>query len=340
MEARKVQLTGGSTYTVSLPKPWAKDMNLEAGDLVFFEPVEDMLVLRREKRERQERRTKAFQVERGERREHVLRKLIGAYVTGFSFIELRFPPSEAATARGVAREFSRMVIGAEVVEETGGRVLIQDLANPMELSPDKCLRRMYMTVRSMMEDSMAALRTRDAQRAEDVPPRDQDVDRLYWMVAKQYHVAVTDPSYLVAYSQRGKLHHFRTVAKLLERIGDHAEKIAGAVLDLGKARVDEAFVGRLEEAALTALDILEKAFTALMADSLDTANEGLDRTELLEKRVDRLSRDVTEANGGRLLPLATIIDSISRVGGYAADIAEVAINNVIALEEENAAAGI
>lgn len=332
MEARKVQLTGGSTYTVSLPKAWAREMKLEAGDLVFFERAGDLLILRRDPAERPERRTKVLQAEKGEAPEHILRKLIGAYVTGYQFIELRFGSADAAAARSVARRFSRMVIGAEIVEDTGSRVLIQDLANPMELAPDKCLRRMYLTARSMVEDSVAALREGDPQRAADVPPRDQDVDRLYWMVAKQYHLAVTDPGYLVAYTLRGKLHHFRTVAKLLERIGDHAEKIAGAVLDLSENGLAAELVARLDTAARQSLEILDKAFAALMGEDLEMANEALDRGDDLQGTMEGISQEMSDAAQVRLLPLATVIDSIGRVGSYAADIAEVAINNVVARE--------
>jgi phosphate uptake regulator len=41
MERRKVQLTGGSTYTVSLPKGWAGDHGIEAGAQLFLYPHDD-----------------------------------------------------------------------------------------------------------------------------------------------------------------------------------------------------------------------------------------------------------------------------------------------------------
>ncbi len=332
MEARKVQMTGGATYTISLPKPWARKMKLKPGETIFFEEVGDTLVLRTSGVKVPESRTKVLRVEGTARPEHILRKLIGAYVTGYQFIELRFGAGLAAEARRAAREFTRLVIGAEVVEETGERVLIQDLANPMELSADQCLRRMYMTVRSMAEDSIAALRAGDAERAKDVPPRDQDVDRLYWMVAKQYHLAVADPSYMAAYDLRAKLHHFSTVAKLLERIGDHAEKIAMAVVQLGARPPERGFLKKVEEAVDSALALLDEAFTALMADDLDKANEALDAWSALARQVDELSERVSGTEGARLLPLATVVDSVSRIGGYASDIAEVAINVVMSQE--------
>src|SRR5207237_9499138 len=38
VEGRKLQLTGGSTFVVSLPKRWLTDAGLKAGDPVFLEP--------------------------------------------------------------------------------------------------------------------------------------------------------------------------------------------------------------------------------------------------------------------------------------------------------------
>ncbi|HEX2021068.1 MAG TPA: AbrB/MazE/SpoVT family DNA-binding domain-containing protein, partial [Candidatus Thermoplasmatota archaeon] len=41
MELRKIQLTGGSSYTVTLPKEWVEKADLEAGDVVGFLPQPD-----------------------------------------------------------------------------------------------------------------------------------------------------------------------------------------------------------------------------------------------------------------------------------------------------------
>ncbi|TLZ72830.1 MAG: AbrB/MazE/SpoVT family DNA-binding domain-containing protein [Methanobacteriota archaeon] len=41
VEGRKLQLTGGSTYVVSLPKPWISATGLRAGDTVFLETMAD-----------------------------------------------------------------------------------------------------------------------------------------------------------------------------------------------------------------------------------------------------------------------------------------------------------
>src|SRR5438552_17233813 len=42
MEGRKLQLTGGPTYVVSLPKRWVTDAGLKAGDTVCVESQVDV----------------------------------------------------------------------------------------------------------------------------------------------------------------------------------------------------------------------------------------------------------------------------------------------------------
>src|SRR5207245_6063944 len=105
-------------------------------------------------------------------------------IGGFNDVEIPCRPEMGPFVRRVARDFSRMVIGPEVIEETGNSVVIQDLSDTAELSAEKCLRRMHLTVRAMHEDAIEALRTHDEALARDAAQRDQDVDRLHWRVAK------------------------------------------------------------------------------------------------------------------------------------------------------------
>jgi len=42
MEIRKIQITGGNSYVVSLPKSWVRDAGLKAKDAVLVLPQADM----------------------------------------------------------------------------------------------------------------------------------------------------------------------------------------------------------------------------------------------------------------------------------------------------------
>src|SRR6267378_1976025 len=327
MEGRKLQLTGGSTYVVSLPKPWIVATGLRAGDTVFLDSMADgsLTVLPRPA-EKAPPRKKVFEVKGAETRDHLLRKLIGAYISGFGIIEIRSKPEEAPFVRRVTREFCRMAIGPELIEETRTATVIQDLSDPAELSPEKCLRRMYMTVRAMLEDAVVALKTRDDALAKDVAQRDEEVDRLYWLVAKQQHLAHVAPPGSADTVARIGLHNYRLVAKLIERVGDHAQRIAEASLLVRERTLDAKLLRELEGASSASIAIFDQAFSAL-------ANEAVDARVPLQKMIDGLSNHVAAKKGEELLALAMIVDSVGRAGSYATDIAEIAINSAVAGDE-------
>lgn len=327
MEGRKLQLTGGSTYVVSLPKRWVTDAGLKAGDTVFLEPqVDGAVLIRAQLPERPLARRRVFEEKGEERRDHLLRKLIGAYIAGFGYIEVRFRPEMGPFVRRVARDFSRMVIGPEVIEESRNSVVIQDLSDTAELSPEKCLRRMHLTVRAMHEDALQALRTQDDALARDVAQRDQDVDRLYWMVAKQYNLAHLPGAMATGPGNRAELHNHRLIAKLFERIGDHAERIARTFPVFAARGLEPKLLKELDAARSSAIGILDKAFFALLSADIEAANEAVDDLDRHQKLIDGLSHHVASRKGEELLALAAIVDSLARTAGYAADIAELAID--------------
>ncbi len=332
MDARKLQKTGGSTFTLSLPKRWIVAAGLKAGDTVFVESLADgALVLQPHPGTPAGARTKVIEGIAGEPRDHLLRKLIGAYVSGYAVIEVRFKPEEGPAVRRVAREFTRMVIGPEILEESRTYLVLQDLSNPSEMNAEKTLRRMYMTARAMHEDALEVLRTRDPALAKDVEQRDEDVDRLYWMIAKQYSLAhLAGPTTAADWRATG-VHNYRLVAKLLERIGDHAERIATAASGI-EGDLDPRLLRDLRSASGAALSILDDAFRALMGKDADLANAAVDRADGLQKLVDALTHRVATRKGEELLALGAIVDSIHRTGGYATDIAETAINHVLSQE--------
>jgi phosphate uptake regulator len=336
MEGRKLQLAGGSTYLVSLPKRWVVTAGLKAGDTVFLETVKDGSVsIRPRTGERAEVRRKIFNERDEENRDHLLRKLVGAYVSGFGLIEVRFPASNAAFTRRVAREFCRLVIGPEVIEETRNSLVIQDLSDASDLSIDKCLRRMQLTVRAMLEDAVTALRSSDQALARDVELRGQDVNRLYWMVAKQYHLS---QSYPLQSHQNGGISNvtgYLLIARHLERIGSHATRIAATfqVLAEGKT-LDPKLSKEIDEARVSAVSLLDKAFSALVTRNIVLANETIDARSAHDKLIDALSHRVATKRGEELLALGSVVDSLGRVAGYTSEIAEQGIDIAVMTDSE------
>jgi len=328
MEGRKLQLAGGSTYLVSLPKRWVQTAGLKAGDTVFLETENDGSVsVRPRVADNVEVRRKVFDEHIEGSRDHLLRKLLGAYVSGFGLIEIRFPPANASFTRRVAREFCHLVIGPEVIEENKNSIVIQDLSDASDLSVDKCLRRMQLTVRAMLEDAVASLRSSDAALARDVELRGQDVDRLYWMVAKQYHLVQFHPLQSVPNGTSQPITGYLLIAKLLERIGKHAERIAATFPTLAEGKsIEPKLVKDIDEARGSLIALLDKSFNSLVTKNIAGANEAIDARHAHQKLIDSLSHRVATKKGEELLALGTVVDSLGRAAGYVAEIAEQAID--------------
>src|SRR2546427_12319402 len=126
MEGRKLQLTGGLTYVVSLPKHWVVDAGLKAGDTVFLETEpEGSVSIRPRPAEKPQLRRRIFEEKGEERRDHLLRKLIGAYIGGFNYVEIRFRPEMGPVVRRVGGGFGRRVVRPAGIEGPRAPAVVQ-----------------------------------------------------------------------------------------------------------------------------------------------------------------------------------------------------------------------
>jgi phosphate uptake regulator len=324
METRKVQVTGGSTYTVSLPKGWATDHGIEAGGEIEFYPDEGSLLLApRTETENAEGMLDVTGLSDGE----LTRAVVTMYVSGFDVITLETASVDAAQRRTI-RETAQGLVGLEIIEETAGHVSLQDLLDSSELSIHNAITRMRLVALTMLEDAVTALRTGNANLAADVVERDEDVDRLWYMTSRVFRSALRHPSAATDIGlPRETCFDYHTSARQLERVADHATKIAdlagaldGVPDDPGEA------LGALHTDAAA---VVETAMDALLAEdaeeATELANEAMARIETVDERVrevDDLLRTLDTQRVGRL---GLVVDSLSRSADYGGNIAETAL---------------
>jgi phosphate uptake regulator len=331
MESRKVQITGGSTYIVSLPKPWVIERGISAGDSLWISLTHDgALLLSPEKKEQKEIKKKVLEL-RDESDEHLVRKLIGLYIAGYNTIEITAKKIDSKTKRAI-RDFTKMVVGPEIIDENDRYVILQDLINPSEFSQKKGLRRMYLLVKSMHEDAVLALNKREKTLANDIIFRDDDVNRLEWMIAKQYNLILNDTEIAKSIGVKSeKSLNFMLISRILERIGDHATKIAESTLLLEGMEIEDRIIRDINQASGISLDILDKSMKAFFSEDLNEANEAIDLSDRLNKASDSLMKKIRHQESDVVVFLTSIIESVRRAGLYATDIAEIAINYIFSL---------
>jgi phosphate uptake regulator len=324
METRKVQVTGGSTYTVSLPKDWATANDVSSGTTVEFHSEDDLLLLTPK---REEGRTQGELDISGLEDEELRRAVMTMYVSGFDVITLSTDRMTAQQRRTV-RDATQGLVGLEVIEEMPDKMVLQDLLDSSELSIENAVTRMHLVSLTMLEDAVEALLTDDDQLANDVVERDDDVDRLWFMTSRVFRTVLRNPTAANEIGfPRETIYDLQSSARQLERIADHATKIAELSLEVGEipGTAAEPIRALHEEAAR----IPEMAMDALLTDDGDEAVERATEARLNIETVDEMARavdaEIHEFDPQLAQVLGLVVDSLSRTGDYGNNIAESAL---------------
>lgn len=335
MELRKVQLTGGSSITVTLPKSWVEKTSIKPGDVVgFLEQSDGSLTL--QSHVKGDRKTEEYVIEVEEADTAFLfRQIIAAYLMGYDVIRLVSKRPLIAASRQTIRQAVRRIVGLEIIDEQPSSISLQDFLNPQEFHIEKAVRRMGILTQSMQEEAMTALREPRPEVTQSEQDRDAEVDRLYWLVNKQYHTILRDSNLAAKMGlNAGQALNFLLVARVLERTADHADRIANEALLLASAvasaKIPTAFVERLERQFRRAVELFQGALQTFIRKDAKRATAIIDEVDKLLETQRRLIREASEMGGEAVAHGAYIIESIMRTAAYAADLGEVAINHQVA----------
>ncbi len=129
IETRKVQKTGGSTYIISLPKEWIDKHGIQVKDTIgiLSQPDGNLLITPYISSEKLIKEKK-FDVEEIKNSDFLFRLLIGAYIMGYNIIEVRSSKKFESVIRDTVRNFSKITIGTEIMEESDNIIVITFLA--------------------------------------------------------------------------------------------------------------------------------------------------------------------------------------------------------------------
>lgn len=323
MYPRKVQLTGGSTFFVTLPKEWAEEVGLTRGSLVSLLPGDTgALLLVPPAREDMN----VCSITPGDWDfSRLQRETISRYIAGYDIIRVT-GERIGQEQRRMVREIAQGLIGLEILEETQGTVVLHSLVSMREFPVQRTLHRIFDMARAMLGDAVTAFVNSDLELARDVVERDADVDRLVLLVARQFGLLLRN---LLVESDVELSHlqfmHYHTVADQLERVADHAAKISQATLTLS-APLAKVVVGRVKDLAAASVEILSRSIEAFEELDDGKANSVLEEkarsTHLAEQARATSSTEQPEAAH----EISIVMDSLLRVREYGFNIAENALD--------------
>jgi len=337
METRKVQLSGGTTYTVSLPKKWAQEHGIDAGSVLALHPNGDSSLLVEATTDRTtDERTATVDISTAS--DNALRKqILALHAVGFDSVTLEDSTGHGSERRQVVEETLQELSGFELLEASDHRIRLTNLIDAANVDVRKSVLRLRLVMLAMHRDAISAVIEGDEELAQRVVSRDSEADKLFAMVTRHFRRSLTDLHEVEKLAHgRDELFEYYYAARQFERIADHAEKMATFTLE-PDASIPESYADELSDLGNTTRGIIDDAADAILTDAgIETASAVLAKHDQLLDRLGELDRDLYDHDvPSEAYVLGLLLDSLRRSAEYGVNVATVAIQQTIRENVDN-----
>ncbi|MFB5605971.1 MAG: PhoU domain-containing protein [Nitrosarchaeum sp.] len=331
-ETRRIQFSGGSTYIISLPKEWIKELKLNVGDSlnIVKNPNQSLTLFPKDQDEDQKTVAviKSIQKESGN---SIKRKIIAAYLSGYKTIQIKASGMKIQTAHSRSvRELVRLsMIGTEIVESSSDGITIQILTRLPELSFETALNRMYLMSTNMIKEAIEALEEADIAHADEVVSMDDEVDRFGMYIRRNLILAVGNQSRLqdMGLKRPAECIEYRTIVGKIERIADHAGLIAKRIKFL-EGRIDTTIMSKIKKLSEKSLEIFEESIVAVQSHDFQKGENVAEKiSKIIEDEKEIMSK--IKNSEKNITIIRFVLEDLRRIAEYSSDIAEVAIDDNI-----------
>lgn len=319
MELRKLQRTSGGTFFVCLPKDWVERNGLDRGSSIAISEASDGRLVIDVK----------YGVERVPKMVVInptpllYRETIEKYLLGYDVIRVEAKERISPGDREQVKQASSGLIGLEIIEEDYSRIVLQSLLEPSALSPEKILRREYSIASGMHRDAITALIEGDVHLAENVIARDNEVNRLYFLLVRILRTVIQNPDL----SEKLEILpidclDYRLTASLVESIGDQSTKIAEKVIGLGGTKITKELSLLLLKFSRVAHEAHENAIRALFSRDISVAEAVKAKGETVTALFNEIEMIAHKQPIETAPHILAVVSSMSRIYDHSVDIAD------------------
>ncbi|QLC49770.1 phosphate uptake regulator PhoU [Methanolobus zinderi] len=316
MDTRKVQVTGKSTYIVTIPKKWAVKSRLKSGSPLSILYAEDGSLIIKPPGFKESKKTKKIKTDK--KLEHLKRDIIGLYIVGdHHMVEIQ-GENLSRDFREEIKALCTRLVGFELVESSETALVIQNYLDSDEFTIEKGIKRMSSIIYLMLDELEQAFGENDRLMCKEIIKRDDDIDRMFTLVSRQYVNRLN----LKKASSKDALSlieafYYRMAGREIERIGDHITKIA---LHYEYTEIHPDVLLLLAELCGELQTLFMDSFESLRQADNELGNRVLESGEEFDSKL------VIAGNMPVYDSIDIIIDSFSRIKDYASNIAEHAID--------------
>ncbi len=319
---RKIQSTPSGTVFVCLPKAWAEQYSVNKGSFVAISETEGgKLVI--DPRHDVEPLPHSITLTPGP---YLNREIIGTYLLGFDIIRVEPKTRISFEIRDTVKSAVNRLIGLEIVEEDNSKIVLQCLLEPSSFPPEKILRRGYSIAAGMHRDVTNAFLDGDVQLARSVVARDDEGNRLYFLLVRILRTIVQNPGLSEKLGVTPiECLDYRLVASLVEAIGDEGVRIARKVIELKGVKLAEELRKQFVDFHLACFETHEGALNAFLTRNVELAEGVRAKHEKMEKTFTNIEKIAREQSLDVVPQILAVASFLRQIYEHSVDIADLVI---------------
>jgi phosphate uptake regulator len=185
---------------------------------------------------------------------------------------------------------------------------------------------MHIKVQWMLDNTIKAMNTKDVSLASEVVRQDDEIDRLHLLISKQFmdillHSRISEKSEL---GLTGAF-YYRLASDQLERVSDHAGKIASIILE-SREKIPHDILDEMVRIGTISHKLVNDSVSSFTKCNVELANRVIEEHKKIGEELRRTRHPAATLNPDAVMSIGLIADSVKRIGDYAANIAELAID--------------
>ncbi|MFW9918345.1 MAG: PhoU domain-containing protein [Candidatus Thorarchaeota archaeon] len=329
MNIRRLQQTGvqkdkdtneekGGSFLIILPKQWVSRQNLKKGDPVVVSEREDgCLIIDPRYSKAGETRSTSIPIE-----PNLRWSITSKYLLGFDEIRIVSKKPLTNKHRDELKRIIKRFVALEVTDETENEIIIQCLVDPSTLPVDKAMKRMDLITSRMFNDAMHAYFEGQRDMANAVIERDEEVDRLFFLIVRELRSAIQYPSMseTMGINPVSAL-DFRLAAQYIERIADLAVDIARKTSDPVDSKISKKMMPLVEQ--------IKRMHSESVSNLFKFNSEKVSWVIAAEKElidgIAKVRQDILASPNGDIQAQLHVIDSLLKIGEASKDIVDLAL---------------
>lgn len=322
---------GRSSLVISLPKHWTELTELKRGDVVSMAINRDrsLIVFPGLKKEKAANKITLY-VGPDEKKSFIVRRIIACYLNGYSNIKMISKKFFTVPQQKAIRNIIQMLY-MRIMEANTKEIHIVTLIDESKASLETGIKRMFRISLDMCIDIFEALRNQDIGLAKAVYALDDEVDHFSFFLLRLLRMAIMDTALANQLAIEAiDCPDYQTLVHRIEQVADQAVNIAKHLILLeGKLKkISGHLLEKMCEVGRDALDSYDKAVNAFFSNDVIHSDEIIEsqiRLEKLDEEIASLTF-LKEKSSEVICACCALRDSVMRIAEYAADVAEITID--------------